>query len=139
MSKTCGIELKKNEARIVVLEGNPEDYIVVSTGITKIALDDPKNQDEVRFFYNECVAFLEEGDFDRIGIKERISRGRFAGGTTTFKIEGLIQNTEFPVEIIHSSKIKSKLKDVDLDISMVEDYQVEAMRLAYYLMMEGAP
>jgi hypothetical protein len=136
MSKTCGIELKGNEARIVVLEGNPEDYIVVSTGITKIALDDPKNQDEVRFFYNEFVAFLEEGDFDRIGIKERISRGRFAGGTTTFKIEGLIQNTDFPVEIIHASKIKSKLKDVDLDISMLEDYQVEAMRVAFYLMME---
>ncbi len=136
MSKTCGIELKGNEARIVVLEGNPEDYIVVSKSITRIVLDDPKNQEEVRFFYNEFVAFLEDGDFDRIGIKERVSRGRFAGGTTSFKIEGLIQNTDFPVEIIHQSKIKSKLKEVDLDISMVEDYQVEAMRVAYYLMME---
>jgi hypothetical protein len=136
MSKTCGIELKGKEARIVVLEGNPEDYIVVSTGITKIALADPKNQDEVRYFYNEVVAFLEDGDFDRIGIKERISRGRFAGGTTTFKIEGLIQNTDFPVEIIHAGRIKAKLKEVDLDISMVKDYQVEAMRVALYLMME---
>lgn len=136
MSKTCGIELKGNEARIVVLEGNPEDYVIVSTGISKIALDDPKNQDEVRFFYNEFVAFLEDGDFDRIGIKERVSRGRFAGGTTTFKIEGLIQNTDFPVEIIHQSKIKARLKDTELDISTIHDYQVEAMRVAYYLLMD---
>ena len=134
--KTCGIELKGNEARIVVIEGNPEDYVVVSTGFTRIVLDDPKNQDEVRFFYNEFVAFLEDGDFDRIGIKERVSRGRFAGGTTTFKIEGLIQNTEFPIEIIHASKIKTRLKDTELDISAIHDYQIEAMRVAYYLMLE---
>ena len=134
--KTCGIELKGNEARIVVLEGNPEDYVVMLTGLTKIALDDPKNQDEVRFFYNEFVAFLEDGDFDRIGIKERVSRGRFAGGTTTFKIEGLIQNTEFPIEIIHASKIKTRLKDTELDNSAIHDYQIEAMRVAYYLMLE---
>ena len=134
--KTCGIELKGNEARIVVLEGNPEGYVVMLTGLTKIALDDPKNQDEVRFFYNEFVAFLEDGDFDRIGIKERVSRGRFAGGTTTFKIEGLIQNTEFPIEIIHASKIKTRLKDTELDNSAIHDYQIEAMRVAYYLMLE---
>jgi hypothetical protein len=136
MSKTCGIELKGNEARIVVLEGDPEDYVVVSTGITRITLEDPKNQDEVRYFFNEFVAFLEDGDFDRIGIKERVARGRFAGGTTSFKMEGLIQNTDFPVEIIHQSRIKAKLKDVELDISNIEDDQIEAMKVAWYLMLE---
>jgi hypothetical protein len=73
-------------------------------------------------------------NLNRIAIKARAEKGNFAGGATSFKIEGLIQNTEYLVEIVHGATIKAKLKEIEIDFSIVNKYQEESLKLAILLL-----
>lgn len=132
--KVCGIELKSNEARLVVLEGHLESYDVVQLDTNKIKLEDSKDQQLVQEFRTQMLDFLNWHDFDYIGIKERITKGRFAGGALSFKMEGLIQTSDHKVQLVHNMSMKSALKEVDYDPSLVKKYQEEALRVAMYLL-----
>lgn len=132
--KVCGIELKSNEARLVVLEGHIESYDIVQLDTNKIKLQDSKDQRFVQEFRTQILEFLNWHDFDCVGIKERITKGRFAGGALSFKMEGLIQTSDYKVQLVHNMSMKSALKDVEYDPSMVKKYQEEALRVAIYLL-----
>ncbi len=134
MKKVCGITLKANKLISVVLEGTTNDYQVVPTPYDSYPLKDSKDQETVRRFREELLEFFGYEDFHAIGIRERMSKGRFAGGAITFKIEGLLQTSDYPVAIVHANSIKSKTKDAIIDTSLVKAYQKEAMVLAYYLL-----
>ena len=86
--KSCGIELKGNNAIIVGLEGS-KSQLVVSNNVKKIELPDMYDNNAVGTFYQKIAAELQ--DFDCIVIKKRPEKGKFAGGPITFKMEGLIQ------------------------------------------------
>ncbi len=132
--KVCGIELKSNEARIVVLEGHIESYDIVQLDTNKFKLEDSKDQKAVQQFRDQILEFFKWQDFDCVGIKERITKGRFAGGAISFKIEGLIQTSDCPVQLVHNMSMKSALKEVDFDPTLVKKYQEEALKVAIYLL-----
>lgn len=133
MKRTCGIDLKGNEARLVILEGNKESFSIVDV-VKKIKLTQSNDQDDVRQFSGDLSNLFKENNIDLVGIKERGTKGKFAGGSVSFKMEGLIQNTEVHVEIIHSRTIKAKLKDVTLDYTVINKYQEDALNVAWYLL-----
>ncbi len=134
MIKVCGIVLKSNEFISVCLEGTQDDYNVYPTTYQKVKLHDSKDQKVVKDFKNEILNFFDFEDFHHIGIKERISKGRFAGGPITFKMEGLIQSSDYPVYLVHTNKIKAKTKDKHIRMDEVKAYQHDALLLAYYLL-----
>lgn len=134
MIKVCGIELKASEARIIVIEGSPDNYEIVKLDKDKIKIENSKDQKTVKAFHSEVLEFFAFHDFHQIGIKERMSKGRFAGGAMTFKMEGLIQTSDYPIDIVHTASIKSVTKDLVIDFDSVKKYQEEALRLAVYLM-----
>jgi len=131
--RTCGIDLKGNEAIIVSLEGSAAQYHQIGGTVKKIKLKDPNDQNEVQFFFKSLSSYVREQRCDQIGIKERASKGKFAGGPTSFKMEGLIQLVDCPVAIIHARTIQAKLKSADIDIAGFNQYQLDALRIAYYL------
>lgn len=133
MYKTCGIELKGNRTIIVALEGDAEDFSVLEAKYFE--LKNSKDQSEVKTFHENINEFLDDMDFHRIGIKERISKGRFAGGPLSFKMEGLIQLSDYEIQIIHGTKIRNKLKNMDPSFGNIHSYQEEAARIAYYLLL----
>ena len=133
MKKVCGIELKSNEARLVVLEGSLEDYKVIATPYDKLKIEDTKDQSMIKEFHAKVLAFFDDEDFAAIGLKERMTKGRFSGGAMTFKMEALMQTSDYEVRLIHGATIKSKLKNVDYDPDVVKKYQEEAFRVALYL------
>lgn len=135
MNKVCGIELKGNEARIIVLEGNLENYKVISTPFDKLKIVDSKDQNMIKDFHAKILAFFDDEDFTAIGLKERMTKGRFSGGSMTFKMEALMQTSDYAVNLIHGATIKSKLKNVDYDPGLVKKYQEEAFRVALYLLV----
>ena len=132
--KVCGIELKSNEARIVVLEGRHENHEIIKTEYDKVKLVDSKDQKEVQTFRAAMLEFFAYHDFDIIGIKERITKGRFAGGAISFKMEGLIQTADDKVMLVHNMSMKSTLKDVELFTDGLKKYQEEAYRVALFLL-----
>lgn len=133
MMKVLGIELKASRAIMIALEGTIEDFEVVHAGF--IELKDSKDQALVKAFREQMMAFVNDHDFSAIGIKERVSKGRFAGGALTFKMEGLIQLSDYEITLVHSARLRSKLKDHDPVFGKIHSYQEEAARLAYYMML----
>src|ERR1035437_6080373 len=100
MPRICGIDLDKNEARFVVLDGHARDFELVRTTLTRLVLADPKSQGEVRHFQIAVQNFFDENRIVTVGIRERLSKGRMKGGTITFKLEGLIQTCRQEVVLI---------------------------------------
>ncbi len=137
MVKVCGIVLKSNEMISIVLEGTTEDYQIIPSVFDKFKLEDPKDQESIKKFRSAIHEFFDYEDFHAIGIKERIAKGRFAGGAITFKMEGLIQTSDYPVQIIHGNRIKAKTKDKIIPINQVKKYQEDALLTAFYLLQEA--
>ena len=134
MAKVCGIEIKGSKAIIVVLEGTTTDFKIIPTEFKKLNLEDSTNQAEVKAFYLTMQEFFKKHQFDKIGIKARGTKGKFAGGATTFKIEGLIQLADTSVTLMHGATMKARLKKEEVVFEGVNSYQLEAMRLGYCLL-----
>ena len=132
--KYCGIELKSNEARIVSIEVDKTgDYKYIATETKKIKLNDSKSQEATKSFQAAFSNFFQDNNFNKIAVKERMKRGKFAGGADSFKMEGIIQALEFPVEIIHTATVKAKIKEKILKTDEINAYQEEALKVALSL------
>lgn len=102
--KICGIELKSNNAILVLLENG--NYI--DTRIKKLTLENDESQEDIRKFCSEFLYFLEVNKVDKVVIKKRAKKGNFSGGAVTFKLEGLIQLNPFcEVDLISTQTIAS--------------------------------
>ena len=135
MPRICGIDLDKNEARFVVLDGHADNFELIPTEPTRLALADPKSQDEVRQFQALIQAYLDENRIDIVAIRERLSKGRMKGGTITFKLEGLIQTCRPEVVLISPATIRKAISDASIEFSElpIAKHQYEAYGAAYCL------
>lgn len=124
----CGIELKANNAVLVVL--NNKNYI--DTKIKKIILENDEKQEDIRKFCNEFLDFLQKNQIEKIFIKKRVKKGAFSGGAVTFKMEGLIQlNPLCEVELISSNTISSFEKKNQIEFPKeLKKYQEQAYLVA---------
>lgn len=89
--KLCGIELKSNEAVLVVLDAAEGDPVHVELPTRKISLGDSDKAADIIDFQRKISAFFKENDISKVAIKKRAKKGKFAGGPDTFKMEALIQ------------------------------------------------
>ena len=131
----CGIELKGDEARVVGVESDDGTYSVIQLAVDNFKIKDPSSQQEMRAFATTFQNFLSDGYFDTIGFKGRMTKGRFAGGSTSFKMEGIIQCMPYTVSIINSATIRSKLKNTEPDLAGCKEYQIEALKVVLTMMM----
>ena len=120
----CGIELKANNALLVVLKNN--EYI--DTKIKKIILEDDEKQEDIRKFCNEFLDFLQKNEIEKVFIKKRAKKGTFSGGAVTFKLEGLIQlNPLCSVDLISSQSISTFEKKNQIEFPKeLKKYQEQA-------------
>ncbi len=127
--KICAIELKSNNAILVVLDN--KEYLDLK--IKKLILENDESQEDIRKFCNEFLLFLEQNKIEKIVIKKRAKKGNFAGGAITFKVEGLIQlNPICEVELISPQAISSFEKKNKLAYpSSLKKYQEQAFLTAY--------
>ncbi|WP_120497597.1 DUF3010 family protein [Kiloniella sp. EL199] len=89
--RVCGIELKSNEAILVVLEAAEDGPVYIALPTRKITLGDSDKAADVTDFQRKITAFFKENDVTKVAIKKRAKKGKFAGGPDTFKMEALIQ------------------------------------------------
>ena len=137
--KYCGIELKGDEARVISIEAKEDDITVVPLAIDKFKIKDASNQEDIQLFAAAFQKFLATGQFDAIGIKGRMTKGRFAGGSTSFKMEGIIQSMPFQVSIINPATIRARLKDKEVMMNGCKDYQAEALKVVLTMLILAQP
>jgi hypothetical protein len=89
--KICGIDLAAHDAIIVVLDGTRVSCKVIEHELRKVSLLDDEDAGQVRVFQNAVGALVKQHGVHRIVIKKRGKKGKFAGGSVSFKMEGVIQ------------------------------------------------
>jgi hypothetical protein len=127
----CGIEIKGSEAifAIASLQGDALQHVAIAT--KKIALEDDDEAANVKAFAAQVAAFVSENGISRLAIKKRSKKGEFAGGPTTFKIEGVFQLLDCEVTLLSPPTINAQNKKHNFELpSTLNKYQHEAYKTA---------
>ena len=134
----CGIEIKGSEAIIAVASLDNQALTPVALATKKIALDDDDEAANVKAFAAQVKAFVQANAITRIAIKKRSKKGEFAGGPTTFKIEGVFQLLEgVEVTLLSPQTINAQYKKHTFDLpATLNKYQHEAYKTACSCLMK---
>ena len=135
----CGIEIKGSEAifALAALDNQALTHIALAT--KKIALDDDDEAANVKAFAAQVKAFVQDNAIERIAIKKRSKKGEFAGGPTTFKIEGVFQLLEgVEVALLSPQTINAQNKKHNFELpATLNKYQHEAYKAACAALLKG--
>ena len=128
----CGIEIKGSEAIIAVASLDNQALTHVALATKKIALEDDDDAANVKAFAAQVKAFVQANGITRIAIKKRSKKGEFAGGPTTFKIEGVFQLLDgVQVTLLSPQTINAQNKKHTSDLpATLNKYQHEAYKTA---------
>lgn len=134
--KTIGIQIKSNEAILVVLVKDKDGNLTQCENSTKFKIDDPTQQDQVRQFRNQISSFFDSVQASKIGIVARNAnaKGKMAPSPTSFKLEGIIQLYEkTDIEIVWKKTTDAYFKKNPKTMNPEKIYQSDAFDVAYFL------
>lgn len=135
----CGVEIKASEAIFAIAsrDGAAPQHVAIST--KKLALEDDDEAANVKAFAAQLRAFISDNAIQRIAIKKRGKKGEFAGGPTTFKIEGIFQLVDnCEVTLVSPQTISAQHKKHDFALpASLNKYQHEAYKAACAALMKG--
>lgn len=131
---TCGIEIDNDTAIILCLEKYEDENIEICEHSTKISLNDHENASSIKEFADLVYSQLDTIGADKIGIIKRQTKGPYAAGALTFKIESIIQCYKgCDIVLIASATIKAFLRKNPKGITSKYKYQENALDAAFYL------
>lgn len=130
--QVCGIEIKGSEAIIAVACLKAGQFAHIPAETKRIALADDDDAANVHSFANLIAGFVRDNNISRVAVKKRGKKGEFAGGPTTFKIEGILQLLkDCHVELISAPTIAAQDRKHSFPApNSLNKYQSEAFRTA---------
>lgn len=134
--RICGVDLTGSDVVICLLEQNKGQFHLPECRIRKLSLNKRHTTKDLRQLQLEIAKFLQDYSVDRVVIKERMPKGKFAGGAISFKLESAIQLiANLDVRLMQPSQIKSLLSEHPLPINYAETglklFQETAFKTAY--------
>lgn len=131
--RICGIDLKGNEAIIVILDGNRSHFEVIEC-VKKLNLENDESSEEVKSFKNTFDSLVQDISINKIVIKKRNKKGDYAGGPVSFKLEGLLQMVSgCEIELVSAVSIASVIKKAEIVVPIIlNKYQNGAFETAFY-------
>ena len=109
-----------------------QDLTHVALATKKIALEDDDEAANVKAFANQARQFVADHGITHLAIKKRSKKGEFAGGPTTFKIEGVLQLLDgCEVTLLSPQTINAQAKKHNFELpGTLNKYQHEAYKAA---------
>lgn len=128
--RVCGVEIKGSEAIFAVAHLAEGKLSHIPTETKRIALADDDTAANVRSFAEVVAGFLRDNNLSHVAIKKRGKKGEYAGGPTTFKIEGVFQLIkECHVDLLSAPTIAAQdRKHIFPSPESLNKYQLEAFR-----------
>jgi hypothetical protein len=134
----CGVELTGSDAVVCLLNLDTGQFSLPESKVRKITLKKNHTREDLQQFQASFAAFLAEHNVKKVAIKERMPKGKFAGGAISFKMEAaiqLMQGKEVEVSLLPPATIKSTLSANPLPIPFAETglkvFQETAFLAAY--------
>ena len=134
--RVCGIDIKANEIIVCILSldrGLFEAPEIRQRRINISNTDDPK---QLRAFQQTVSKLMDDYKVDKIAIKGRMQKGKFAGSASGFKLEAALQLLEtHRANLITAAVVKETQKYDPLPVSFrdtgLKAYQEQAFMAAY--------
>jgi len=134
--KICGVELKGTEAIICLLAYNDGLFSIPDCRVRKIDFSKQNKQSDIIYFKNTFAKLVEDYKIEKVVIKERPLKGKFAGGALGFKMEAAIQLIDgLSVDVMTPPVFKESIKRNPVTVSFDETglklFQKTAFEVAY--------
>ncbi|WNC73026.1 DUF3010 family protein [Thalassotalea psychrophila] len=134
--RVCGVEIKADEAVICLVALEDNLYDIPHLRVPKIALQKGADAEHIQKFQFAFKKLVEDYKIDAVVIKERATKGKFAGGSQGFKIEAAIQLIEdLQVDLVRTNIIKEKLNKAQVKIDFrdtgLKQFQETAFEAAF--------
>jgi hypothetical protein len=89
--KVWGIDLKGNDAIICLMTLDGGLYSLPDCRVKKLSIADASDAEQVRKFQFDFEKLMQDYQIEHAVIRERMTKGKFAGGAVSFKLEAAIQ------------------------------------------------
>lgn len=136
--RVCGVELTGSDAVVCLLNLDQGQFSLPDSKIRKLSLKKNHSRGDLLEFQASFVQFLKDYGVDKVAIKERMPKGKFAGGAISFKLEATIQliaDMDVDVVLLPPAQIKATLSVNPLPIPFAETglkiFQETAFTAAY--------
>ncbi len=119
----CGVELTGSDAVVCFLNMDRGQFNLPECKVRKLSLPKNHSREDLKQFQAAFAALMAEYGVTHVAIKERMPKGKFAGGAVSFKMEAAIQlitDIELTVTLLPSALIKSTLAANPLPIAFAE-------------------
>lgn len=138
----CGVELSGSDAVVCLLKLDRGQISLPECKLRKLSLSKNHTRNDLKQFQAAFAELMAEHEVTRVAIKERMPKGKFAGGAISFKLEAAIQlidDTGLEVTLLPPALIKSTLAANPLPIPFTETglkvFQETAFTAAYVGLM----
>lgn len=138
---TCGIEIKGSEVILCLMTKQDGLFQIPDCRQIRHTLSNSNDSEAVRKFQFMLKKLFEDYKVTRAVIKERPTKGKFAGGAVGFKIEAAIQLIDtVQVDLFNSATIKEVLQKNPMPIPFkatgLRAFQEGAFTTAYVALSE---
>jgi len=117
-----GVELTGNEANICLLSKSGNLFALPDCRSRRFSVADINSAEQLRDFQSTVKKLIEDYHIDKIAIKQRPAKGKFAGSAIGFKLEAALQliGDNIGVQLITAAEIKDSLKDNPMPIQFAD-------------------
>lgn len=139
--RICGVELTSNEAVICLLQLEDQQFNIPDCRVRKLTLKKEHTREELEQFQFAFAQLVGDYKVDTVAIRGRLTKGKFAGGAISFKLEAAIQLiADIDVTILSATEIKTILSENSLPVAFADTglkaFQEAAFTVAYAAHMQ---
>ncbi|MFQ3325172.1 MAG: hypothetical protein ACI90U_003007 [Pseudomonadales bacterium] len=108
--RVLGVDLSANDAVICLLDLDNQQFVLPDCRARKLTLPKDHTRKDLQQFQFAFAKLVADYKIDKVAIKGRMPKGKFAGGAISFKLEAAIQLiTDIDVNVLSPAQIKSTL------------------------------
>ena len=134
--RICGVELSTNDAIVCLLDLENKQFNLPDCRVRKLTLPKEHTREDLQKFQFSFAKLMSDYRVERVAVKERMTKGKFAGGAVSFKLESAIQLiADLDVTLLSSTQIKFALSENPLPVQFSDTglkvFQEAAFKVAY--------
>ncbi|MDB2705113.1 DUF3010 family protein [Pseudomonadota bacterium] len=130
--KVCGIDLKGNDAIVCLMSLDGGLFSLPDCRVRKLSIADATDTEQLRKFQFDFEKLMNDYQVEHVVIRERMTKGKFAGGSVSFKLEAAIQLVgDINVNLLSSSQAKEIMKKSHIQMNFQETGLKQFQELAF--------
>jgi len=119
--KVCGVELKGNDAIICLMSLRDGLFAIHECRVKKLSIADASDTKQLAKFQFDFAKLMSDYQVEHVIIRERMTKGKFAGGSVGFKLEAAIQLVvDLSVSLLSPAQIKEIMKQSHLQMNFAD-------------------